>query len=112
MSRRRKILTIAGIWLGVGLVVALALVAHPPTAGASGAQGARPCNVSGSHICNGDRYVVISTYRRSAAGMSSTVERMGPRRARQAFYGAPGTVCVDTIQRAGGRVVHPGVCHR
>jgi hypothetical protein len=34
MSKTRKILTGLGIWLGVGLVVALALVAHPPTAGA------------------------------------------------------------------------------
>jgi hypothetical protein len=91
----------------------VAVLAATLTLGASTAdaqQGA--CNVTGSHICNGDRYVVISTYRRSAAGMSSTVERMGPRRARQAFYTAPGMVCVDTIQRAGGRVVHPGVCHR
>jgi hypothetical protein len=104
VSRTKKALIVAGIWLGVGLVVALALVSN---AGATGA-----CNTSGSHICNGDRYVVIATYRRSSAGISSTIERMGPRRARQAFYNAPGMVCVDTIQRAGGRVVHPGVCHR
>jgi hypothetical protein len=107
MSRTRKIVAVAVVWLGVGLVVALALVGHPPSASASTA-----CNTSGSHICNGDRYVMIATYRRSSAGMSSTIERMGPRRARQAFYNAPGMVCVDTIQRAGGRVVHPGVCHR
>jgi hypothetical protein len=103
----RKAAVVAVVWLGVGLVVALALVSG---AGAARADGA--CNVTGSHICNGDRYVVIATYRRSSAGISSTIERMGPRRARQAFYNAPGMVCVDTIQRAGGRVVHPGVCHR
>jgi hypothetical protein len=34
MSKTKKFLTGLGIWLGVGLVVALALVAHPPTAGA------------------------------------------------------------------------------
>jgi hypothetical protein len=103
MSRTRKTLLVAVVWLGVGLVVALALV--------SGAGASTACNTTGSHICNGDRYVVIATYRRSSAGISSTIERMGPRRARQAFYNAPGMVCVDTIQRAGGRVVHPGVCH-
>jgi hypothetical protein len=89
------------------LAVVAALVAFSGPANAAGA-----CNTTGSHICNGDRYVVIATYRRSSAGMSATIERMGPRRARQAFYNAPGMVCVDTIQRAGGRVVHPGVCHR
>jgi hypothetical protein len=91
----------------LAVAVLAATLAFGGQASASGA-----CNTSGSHICNGDRYVVIATYRRSAAGMSSTVERMGPRRARQAFYTAPGMVCVDTIRRAGGRVVHPGVCHR
>jgi hypothetical protein len=44
MSRRRKILTVAGIWLGVGLVVALALVAHPPTAAADGRGAVAVCN--------------------------------------------------------------------
>jgi hypothetical protein len=44
VSRRRKILTIAGIWLGVGLVVALALVAHPPTAAANERGAVAVCN--------------------------------------------------------------------
>jgi hypothetical protein len=92
-------------WLAVLLFAAVAVI------GSASADAAGACNTTGSHICNGDRYVVIATYRRSSAGISSTVERMGPRRARQAFYNAPGMVCVDTIQRAGGRVVHPGVCH-
>jgi hypothetical protein len=102
--RALKVL-VAG-WVAVLLFAAIALI------GAAWSDASGACNTSGSHICNGDRYVVIATYRRSSAGMSSTIERMGPRRARQAFYNAPGMVCVDTIQRAGGRVVHPGVCHR
>jgi hypothetical protein len=44
VSRTRKIVAVAVVWLGVGLVVALALVGHPPAASAHEEGAVAVCN--------------------------------------------------------------------